>query len=334
MMAASVAYGFHHELLTCKIGQRGEPCVCATSSHFPSEVELLNATSKTTRRYLLVSAIASVLPFALDPLQPSAAAASTADGAIRTSKLDLKLVADPATYSALAYAPHSSSSLNDKPPQPPPLLIVLHGAAQNAGTAWDLADINGEHMGLPPSLIASNTAPSTLTQNFAVVTPYSAGKRSFYEEPRSKILQFIRWVCSDDGRAAGCPLVDTSRVFLLGFSDGATLGVELLTTGRFRGGVIAAYGFTGTLPALALERLKGVPIWVFHSADDAIFPVSCSDRLIDSLRKVNDGLSGEDMVKYTRFDRDQEGFTGRVRGHSTGITASKDVAIYQWMLSV
>jgi len=313
--------------------------MCSVAS-MPLLLMMLMASSRTTidegRRDLLVSASGVILPFALDPLQPSvasSAAASTADGAIRTSTLDLKLVADPATYSALVYAPHPSSSSNANT-KPPPLLVVLHGAAENAGTAWDLADISGEHMGLPPSLIASNSAPSTLTQNFAVVTPYSAGKRSFYEEPRSKLLQFIKWVCSDDGRAAGCPLVDPSRIFLLGFSDGATLGVELLTTGRFRGGVIAAYGFTGTLPSLALERLKGVPIWVFHSADDAIFPVSCSDRLVDSLRKVNDGLSGEDRVKYTRFDRDQEGFTGRVRGHSTGITASKDAAIYQWMLSV
>jgi len=313
--------------------------MCSVAS-MPLLMMMLMASSRTTidegRRDLLVSASGVILPFALDPLQPSvasSAAASTADGAIRTSTLDLKLVADPATYSALVYAPHPSSSSNANT-KPPPLLVVLHGAAENAGTAWDLADISGEHMGLPPSLIASNSAPSTLTQNFAVVTPYSAGKRSFYEEPRSKLLQFIKWVCSDDGRAAGCPLVDPSRIFLLGFSDGATLGVELLTTGRFRGGVIAAYGFTGTLPSLALERLKGVPIWVFHSADDAIFPVSCSDRLVDSLRKVNDGLSGEDRVKYTRFDRDQEGFTGRVRGHSTGITASKDAAIYQWMLSV
>ncbi len=114
-------------------------------------------------------------------------------------------------------------------------------------------------------MIASGTAPQVLLDNFAVVAPYSQGKRSFYEEPRQKLLQFIDWVCSDAGQQAGCPKVDTNRIFLFGFSDGATEAVELLTTGQFRGGIVAAYGFTGTLPSRATDRLKDVPIWVFHS---------------------------------------------------------------------
>jgi hypothetical protein len=36
-------------------------------------------------------------------------------------------------------------------------------------------------------------------------------------------------------------------------SDGATCGVELMTTGRFAGGVFAAYGFTGKLPEKAVR---------------------------------------------------------------------------------
>ena len=96
---------------------------------------------------------------------------------------------------------------------------------------------------------------------------------------------------------------------------------------------MAAYGFTGTLPQLALDRLKGKPIWVFHSADDVIFPVACSDRLVESLKKVNDEADGSNLIRYSRFDSDQEGFTGRVRGHSTGITASKRPEIYDWMMS-
>ena len=105
-----------------------------------------------------------------------------------------------------------------------------------------------------------------------------------------------------------------------------------MTTKTFAGGVFAAYGFTGKLPSLALERLKGKPMWIFHSADDVIFPVSCSDRLVNELRNVN--TKANDIVRYTRFDKDQEGFTGSVRGHSTGITASKDKEIYKWLLSL
>jgi hypothetical protein len=44
--------------------------------------------------------------------------------------------------------------------------------------------------------------------------------------------------------------------------------------------------------------------------------------------------STPDLVKYTRFDKDQEGFTGDVRGHSTGITASKTPSVYTWLLDI
>ena len=250
---------------------------------------------------------------------------SRANAEERVSKANpLIKVTHSQTYSALVYAPPGINKL-------PPLLIVVHGAGKNERDIWNLADIRGEHAGLVPSLIATGKAPRALLDNFAVVAPYSQGKRSFYREPRKTFLQFVDWVCSDAGRQAGCPKVDADRIFLFGFSDGATETVELLTTGWFRAGIVAAYGLTGTLPAMAIERLKDVPIWVSHSADDAIFPVQCSDRLVAALQKNN---SNEDIVRYSRFDQDQEGFTGTLRGHSTGITASKTPDVYEWMLSL
>ena len=243
-------------------------------------------------------------------------------------KSALFATADPSTYSALVYAPPGSSG------HKLPLIVVLHGAGVNDAPIWSLADPNGEHAGLAPSLLTSGRAPAELADNFAVVAPYAQGKRSFYEEPRRKLLDFVDWVASPAGRAAGCPDVDTSRIFLFGFSDGATVGIELATTRKFAGGVVAAYGFTGELPSLAVQRLSGVPLWVFHSADDVIFPVASSDRLVRSLRQASASAGGRDVVRYTRFERDQEGFTGRVRGHSTGITASKDPEVYKWLLSL
>eukprot|EP00978_Attheya_sp_CCMP212_P032370 scaffold126150_cov60-Attheya_sp.AAC.6 len=241
----------------------------------------------------------------------------------------MKQVTDPDTYSALLYTPpSSSSSSSNEPKKKLPLLVVLHGAGKNDEDIWtELANPRGEHAGLIPSLLASGRAPPELADNFMVVAPYSFGKTSFYEEPRGKLLQFIDWICSQEAQDMD---VDRDRIFLFGFSDGATLGVELLTTLRFAGAVVAAYGFTGTLPQLAVERLQTVPIWVFHSADDVIFPVTCSDRLVASLK----GSNIQNNVRFTRFDHDQEGFTGSVQGHSTGITASRTPEIYKWMLSL
>jgi len=241
---------------------------------------------------------------------------------------DLFEVYDPQTYPALIYVPKSQNKKQF------PILTVLHGAGKNELEVENLANINGEHSGLAPSLLSSGLAPPELYENFIVIAPYSKGKASFYEEPRSKLLQFIQWACSSDGggsQGIDVNKMDLSRQYLMGFSDGATLGVELMTTKRFRGGIFAAYGFTGKLPALALDRLKGIPMWIFHSSDDVIFPVKCSDVLVKDLRAVNED---KDLIRYSRFDEDQEGFTGSVRGHSTGITASKDPEVYRWLLSL
>lgn len=229
---------------------------------------------------------------------------------------ELVEVTDPETYSALVYSPPSER--NSLPP-----LVVLPGAGRNDKEAWDLANLKGEHGGLIPSLIASGQAPKELTENFCVVAPYAAGKKSFYEEPRKKMLAFIEWFCRSSP-------VDTSRIFLFGFSDGATEVMELASTRRFAGCIVCSYGFTGDLPALACERLKNIPVWVFHCADDVIFPVKCSDKLVKRLKEVN----SRDVVRYSRFDKDQEGFTGSVRGHSSGITASRSAEIYSWLLAL
>ncbi|KAL7580714.1 hypothetical protein ACA910_000999 [Epithemia clementina (nom. ined.)] len=242
-------------------------------------------------------------------------------------------VRDPNTYEALVYAPLSQTESEKLP-----LLLVLHGAGNNDQSAWSLADINGEHSGLAPSLLASQRAPEILANTFCVVAPYVGdGKRSFYEEPRSKLLRFLDWVLSDEGKAAGCPQnIDPCRICLFGFSDGATVAVELATTLRFQCVVVAAYGFTGTLPKLGLERLERVPMWVFHSADDVIFPVRCSDQLVQSLQTNHGSFTSqrENLVRYSRYSRDPEGCVGSFRGHCVGITASKNPDIYDWMLSV
>ena len=293
---------------------------------------------RVTRKDAIVGAAASSLrPVLPRTAKAAAAAATTASSAAIAAATTatparaaaatgtaarLRAVTDPATYTALAYAPPGKKK--------PPLVVVLHGAGENARDVWNLADIQGEHRGLAPSLLAAGAAPPSLAENFAVVAPYSAGRLSLYGDPRSKMLAFVDWVLSDAGRAAGCPDADPSRVFLFGFSDGATEAVELLTTRRFAGGVVCSYGFTGTLPAAAVSRLADVPVWAFHSADDAIFDVANSDRLVASLRRGG----ARDVVRYTRYDSDPENVAGSARGHTCGISASKLPEVYDWMLQI
>jgi predicted peptidase len=231
----------------------------------------------------------------------------------------LRVIRDDESYSGLSYTPPDTFGKT-----PPPLIVVLHGAGKNdLDILSDLADRRGEHAGLIPSLIQSGEAPLELLDNFAVLAPYSYGKASFYQDSRSKLLKFIQFASTNME-------FDPNRVFLFGFSDGATVAVELMTTRRFAGAVICSYGYSGgALPQQAMERLSGLPMWVFHAADDVIFDIrTTSDRLVEQLQTVS-----PDKIRYTRYEHDPEHLPARVRGHSMGITASKLPEVYTWMLN-
>ena len=148
------------------------PVVCSSSS----PAARLPVVSSFHRRRLLATSLAVTTGGCL----PAHAAQANTLG-------PLVEVTDPNTYSALAYAPpfDSGSSAGSRPK--PPLLVVLHGAGVNEAPIRSLADPLGEHAGLAPSLLASGRAPRALADHFAVVAPYAAGRRSFYEDPRRKL---------------------------------------------------------------------------------------------------------------------------------------------------
>lgn len=278
------------------------------------------------------SAIAGSAAFMTYPLlQPLPKAMATTDSNDKYSPLEV--VTDPDTYSALSYAPPNNANNPDSP-----LILVLHGAGKNdKEILQDLGDPIGEHAGLIPSLIASQMAPSNLLENFCVLAPYSFGKPSFYNDPRKNLLQFVDWAIQNQNTEALPLRFDPRRIILFGFSDGATVAVELLTTKRFAAGAICSYGYSGkALPPQALDRLSNIPIWVFHSKDDVIFDVGNSDRLVQQLENANaakDSLTrNESIIKYSRYTSDPENLPPRVRGHSMGITASKSTELYDWMI--
>jgi predicted peptidase len=245
---------------------------------------------------------------------------------------DMEIWNDSTTYDSLVYTPPMKGNKSSKKY---PIIIFIPGAGLNIRDVTNLADPLGEYSGLLPSLIATKLAPQVLKENFIVVSPYCQGSSSFYDEPRSKLLTFIsNFISWYDGNH-GTIHIDTNRLYLFGFSDGATLAVELLTTRRFAGAIVASYGYTGeTLPSMALQRLAGIPMWVFHSEDDVIYNVSNSDRLVNALHTASANKNLTDLVRYSRFQHDPEGLTGSLRGHSTGLTASKDPLVYEWLLSL
>ncbi|KAK1742129.1 hypothetical protein QTG54_007702 [Skeletonema marinoi] len=104
-------------------------------------------------------------------------------------------IQDPNSYSAVVYIPKATDGKEQAKQTSLPLLVVLHGAGVNEHSAlYEFTNPGGDHTNLPPYLLSTQQAPPSLSENFVVVAPYvGQGKRSLYDEPRSKMLSFIKW---------------------------------------------------------------------------------------------------------------------------------------------
>ena len=263
-------------------------------------------------------------------------------------------IEDPNTYSAVVYVPRAKTKGSSQQKITEfPLLVVLHGAGNNHHSAmYEFTNAGssspGDHTNLPPYLLSREQAPHSLSDNFVVVAPYvGKGKSgSLYDEPRGKILSFIKWFnkwiesqrFEADGGASSYYSIGINTISLFGFSEGSTLAVELATTRQFNGVVLASYGFTGILPPLALERLYGIPFWVFHSKGDAIYDIRYSNQFVDSLVSNHGGDDVFDMrskVKYTKLIPEKNSMAEIGLEHvRTALVVSKNDEVYDWLMSL
>jgi predicted esterase len=254
-------------------------------------------------------------------------------------------IEDPDTYSAVVYIPPKTKKRGTESLR---LIVLLHGAGNNQNSALyeftNLGSANsrpGDHTQLPLALLANNQAPELLADNFVVVAPY-VGKGtpgSLYNEPRKKLISFVKWFrrWAEEEQSIS---INPQKISLFGFSEGATLAVELATTRLFNAIILASYGFTGTLPKLAIERLQGVPTWVFHSIGDDVYDIQCSKRLVESLMIFQGGtdvFDVGDLIKFTKLrpmgGNADDGGVDRGREHvRSALVASRSEEVYLWLL--
>ena len=72
----------------------------------------------------------------------------------------------------------------------------------------------------------------------------------------------------------------------------------------------------GGNPATA-EKIKGIPIWVFHGEKDTVVPFSQSERMVKALEEVGG------KVKFTRYPE---------AGHDAWTETYKNPKLYEWLL--
>lgn len=186
-----------------------------------------------------------------------------------------------------------------QPATPPPaagwpLLLFLHGAGER-GTDLAGAVVHGP----PKRILQGHDFPGL------VVAPVCPERRWWPLGRLDRLLTLL---------AARYP-VDPARILLTGLSMGgyATWCLGCEQPERFAALVpICGGGYPARIP-----RLRPVPVWAFHGADDGVVPLRESEVLVAALRAAGGN------VRLSIYPR---------TGHDSWSAAYNYPALYDWLL--
>ena len=181
-----------------------------------------------------------------------------------------------------------------------PAIFFLHGKDE-IGKVFDILPDGGLH-----SFVEKNDLP------FIILEPQCpAGSEWVFQ--LDALMSFLE-------KMGEHYRIDTDRIYLTGLSMGA-IGAWHLAI-RFPTAFAAVVPISGgTYPFLgypdAVARIKDVPVWTFHGADDPVLPIALTKILVDTLKR-----NGGDIT-YTYYEN---------TGHDAWTRTYSNGEIYQWLL--
>ncbi|MBC8170065.1 MAG: prolyl oligopeptidase family serine peptidase [Anaerolineae bacterium] len=190
------------------------------------------------------------------------------------------------------------------PDQRYPLILFLHGAGERGGNGMGIEAVCLQ--GLPKRLDAGAKLP------FIVVSP-QCPLDHWWSEYTDTLIGLL------DATIARYR-VDTSRVYLTGLSMGGFGSWHLAWQYPERFAAVAP--ICGGLPWFiglegAAEKLKNMPLWVFHGAKDTVVPIEESRRIVNALKAVKGN------VKFTVY---------REARHDSWTKTYANPKLYEWLL--
>jgi predicted peptidase len=191
----------------------------------------------------------------------------------------------------LLYLPEAYHSGNDLWP----LMLFLHGAGERGDNLEQLKSHG------PPKLVAQG-------QRFPVILVSPQCPRGQYWS--SVVLGAMLDEVTNVHR------VDLDRVYLTGISMGGFGAWELGGLEPERFAAVAPICGGGD-PELAC-RLKEVPVWAFHGAEDDIVPLEASEMMVDALRECGGN------VRFTVYPG---------VGHDSWTPTYNNPELYDWLLA-
>lgn len=203
---------------------------------------------------------------------------------VRTQK-----IAERAPLQYLLYVPEEASKQNV------PLVLFLHGGGEGGS---DIEKVKKN--GLPKLISEGKSFP------FIVVSPQNPSETQFWDDQ-----QLIRLL---DELEADLP-VDRSRVYLTGLSRGGYGAWRLAIQNADR--FAALVPICGGGPVPYARKLKDVPTWVFHGAQDPVIPLVESQRMVDAIQAVGGN------VKFTVYPEAK---------HDAWTETYNNPDLYEWLL--
>lgn len=175
-----------------------------------------------------------------------------------------------------------------------PLLLFLHGAGER-GADLELVKKHG-----PPKIVETNR-----DFPFIVVSPQCPSNERWHP---AVLLQLIDHVVANYR-------VDQQRIYVTGLSMGGFGTWALCTTAPER--FAAAVPICGGGKSSEANRLKDLPLWVFHGAHDQIVLLHHSEEMVRAIK------SAGGTVKFTVYP---EG------GHDSWTETYANPSVYDWLL--
>jgi predicted peptidase len=245
----------------------------------------MNTGAEGYRRFAFVAILTVLLPS--QPL-PAAESGREAERSASAGS-HTNLFAGFAGYKYLCFVPPTVASPGEKRP----LILFLHGACPDE----NLEKL--KHFGPIHYALDHRDFP------FIAVAP--ASSRMWSLQKLDQLIQNVQARFQ----------ADPDRIYLTGYSNGghAVWQLALAHPQRFAG--IAPVAAVGD-PDQASQRLRHLPVWIFHGMKDEVIPVRYGHVMADALTKAGA------EVKTTFYEE---------RGHDTWGPPYESSELYEWFLA-
>ena len=164
---------------------------------------------------------------------------------------------------------------------------------------------------------------------FILAPQCGQGSTSFRDQASETICKITSLIVGSN------PLIDTSRLYIYGYSAGAAKTFSILK--NHPGLFAAAFAICGATDRLGAEKLADVPLSLMHALDDTIVRASYKTAFdshpvflgsSDLYEEIKD-LSGD--ITYKSFPVGYMKEHYGINPHCTWVPASEDEVIWEWM---